>query len=148
MYSLVVVVPLFVLLLIVFKFFRRSKTFKKNENIISPFKKILLDLKIAKKDIGIESYESFAVIISNVLKKFLIKNFRYIKLEMTNNEIINALNKDASNDWKTLSMITEILSITEKVEFSKKTLSVVQQRGLYKKTCQVILKINRIKRKK
>ncbi len=126
-----------------FKKIRRHVFWKRQTNVFptNPLREILRNLRIVKKNISVDSDESTAMMLSEILKKFLKQTFRYINFEMTNTEILKKLNQDAKNDWETLSLITEIFSLTEQVKFAKRRLSTQQQLGIYKKTCQVILKI-------
>lgn len=114
----------------------------------SPLKSAIFELIKIKKSISKETYDGVSMMLSSTLRSFLGKIFRYIRPEMTNTEIINALNRDPGNDWQTISLVTEVLSLTERVNFAKKQLSVPQQLGLYKKTGTVILKIWKERREK
>lgn len=137
---------------VIFSLIRKVSTLikgrsKNQTTIVDPIKETLDSLKIVKKSIGKDSYETFAVLLSNTLKKYLSYEFKYIKNTYTNDEILKKFNSDIKNDWEDSSSVTEILSLTEKVKFAKKKLSILQQRSLYKKTCLIILRIWRTRRK-
>lgn len=108
----------------------------------------MIALMEVKRNISKESCECVSAMLSSILRTYLSQIFPYVHIEMTDPEIIEALRKDANNDWQILSQISEIFSLTERVNFAKKKLSVAQQRGLYKKTGRVILKIWQTKKGK
>lgn len=135
---------------VIFASFRRSYLRKKRDNEYvppkTPLRLAFADLVRIKRNVSRDSYDSVAVMLSDTLRTFLGNIFEYVRPEMTNSEIIEEMNKDAGNDWETLSLVTEVLSLTERVNFAKKRLSVPQQLGLCKKAGTVILKIWRTRR--
>jgi hypothetical protein len=60
-------------------------------------------------------------------------------MKITSEETINKLLSNAQNDWSVISLLTEVLKLTDAVKYSQRKLSKIQQKGIYKKACKFVL---------
>jgi hypothetical protein len=138
-----------ILVAVAWKFFarKRAKTFLRTEAKPSPLKLAIGDLRIARRNIGKNSSETFAGLLMSATKRYLSAEFKYVDGAKTSDEILAKLVYDATNDWEISSLATEIFSLSDQVRFARRELAIAQQRGMYKKACRLILGVSRSKRK-
>jgi hypothetical protein len=74
--------------------------------------------------------------------------YRISSSKTTSEETINNLLSNAQNDWSIISLLTEVLKLTDAVKYSQRKLSKIQQVGIYKKACRFVLLSERFFRAK
>ncbi|MDR2720816.1 MAG: hypothetical protein LBB15_00815 [Puniceicoccales bacterium] len=137
------------LVVIIWKYFSKkiAKVPRQTERKLSPLKIAIGDLKIARRNIGKNSSRAFISLLIAAIRHYLSVKFKYIDGAKTSDEILAKLTHDITNNWKISSLATEIFSLSDRVNFAKRELTVAQQRGIYKKACKLILEISRSRKK-
>jgi hypothetical protein len=131
-------------LLLIFRAFRKREVSLKCSVKQTSLKIAINELKIAKKNIASGCSEAFMKSLTSAVKNYLFAKFKYIDSAKTNSEILTKFAGDVANDWETLSLLTEILSLSDESEFAERDLSLNQRRGIYKKACRLILRVSRV----
>jgi hypothetical protein len=134
---------------IIWKFIaeKRAKASQRVEKAPSPLKSAIGDLKIARKNIGKNLSKTFVNLLASAIKRYLSVEFKYIDEAKTSDEILAKFAHDATNDWGISGLAAEIFSLSDRVNFAKRELTVAQQRGMYKKACRLILGVSRSRKK-
>jgi hypothetical protein len=99
----------------------------------------LKNLKLARAQISTATFREFSQLLSFALKMYIRAAHRLPSAIVTTEEMINGLMADASNDWSVISLLSEVLKLTDSVKYSQRKLSISQQRGLYKKACKFVI---------
>lgn len=120
---------------------------KKNNNVVICKKHhiaaFLPKLKLARKEICDDGGNKFIINISRVLREYLSDIYHVDALSITTEELVKVLLADAKNELNVISNISEVLRLSDMVKFSQRKLSIMQQRGIYKKILRFILSMER-----
>lgn len=122
--------------------------FKKKRNIVIVCKRsritvFLPKLRLARKEICDDGGNVFIINVSRVLREYLSDVCHIDALAITTEELIKCLLADAKNELNVISSISEVLRLSDTVKFSQRKLSVIQQRGIYKKVLRFVLSMER-----
>lgn len=122
--------------------------FKKKRNIVIVCKRsritvFLPKLRLARKEICDDGGNVFIINVSRVLREYLSDVYHIDALAITTEELIKCLLADAKNELHVISSISEVLRLSDTVKFSQRKLSVIQQRGIYKKVLRFVLSMER-----
>lgn len=122
--------------------------FRKRNNTVVVVKKsrvavLLPKLKLSRKDICDDGGNEFIIKISLVLREYLSEVYHIDALSITTEELVKVLLADAKNELNVISSISEVLRLSDTVKFSQRKLSIMQQRGIYKKILRFILSMER-----
>lgn len=122
--------------------------FKKKRNIVIVCKRsritvFLPKLRLARKEICDDGGNVFIINVSRVLREYLSDVYHIDALSITTEELIKCLLADAKNELHVISSISEVLRLSDTVKFSQRKLSVIQQRGIYKKVLRFVLSMER-----
>ena len=115
-----------------------------NESIV---KKTLENLKSARTQISCQSYREFSNLLAQALREYIQAAYGISSFITTTEELTKHMLANAKNDLNLISNVTDVLRVIDSVKYSKRKLSIVQQRGLYKKACRFILLSERFFRK-
>ncbi|MDR2737834.1 MAG: hypothetical protein LBB18_02730 [Puniceicoccales bacterium] len=108
----------------------------------------LKNLRLARQQISVATSREFSQLLSDALRTYTHSAYKLPSSIATTEEIIDKLLSDATNDWQLISLLSEILKLTDSVKFSRRKLSIPQQNGLYGKACRFVLLSERIFRKR
>ena len=122
--------------------------FRKRNNTVIVVKKsrvavLLPRLKYSRKGICDDGGNEFIIKISLVLREYLSEVYHIDALSITTEELVKVLLADAKNELNVISSISEVLRLSDTVKFSQRKLSIMQQRGIYKKILRFILSMER-----
>ncbi|MDR1413737.1 MAG: hypothetical protein LBI56_02240 [Puniceicoccales bacterium] len=137
--------------LLLFTFFLRRKTKcekrKPSPIKISPLGAFRKDLRQIRQQMSAATSQEFSRLLSRALKIYLGATLGIPSLKMSSEEIIDKLLSSTVSDWTIASLLAEILQITDSVKYSKRRLSLLQQRGIYGKACKFIILSERFLRR-
>jgi hypothetical protein len=119
-----------------------------NPNNLSRVKKTIKNLRLARAQMSNSMFREFAQLLSKALRIYVLMAYKIPSTQITSEEIITRLMSDASNDWVTISLLAEVLRLTDSVKYSQRKISVPQQRGIYKKACRFVCLSERFFRKR
>ena len=146
-----VIVVSVIILIFVYLFYEKKKRAKpicestlNNESIV---KKTLENLKSARTQISCQSYQEFSNLLAQALREYIQAAYGISSFITTTEELTKHMLANAKNDLNLISNVTDVLLVIDSIKYSKRKLSIVQQRGLYKKACRFILLSERFFRK-
>lgn len=105
----------------------------------SPMGLALKNLRLARAQISDSNFLEFSKLLSRAMRIYILSAYKLPSPRITSEEIIDRLLANASNDWRIIGLLAEILKLTDSVKYSKRRLSLPQQRGIYKKACSFVL---------
>ncbi|MDR1890659.1 MAG: hypothetical protein LBQ23_00535 [Puniceicoccales bacterium] len=97
------------------------------------------NLRLARAQISDSTFHEFSKLLSFALKVYVRGAYKIPSMKITSEETINKLLSNAQNDWSVISLLTEVLKLTDAVKYSQRKLSKIQQKGIYKKACKFVL---------
>jgi hypothetical protein len=106
---------------------------------LSPVKLTLTSVRLARAQISGSTFYEFSKSRSSALRLYIRLVYKIPSSRVTTEEIISKLLSKPQNDRSLISLLTEVLTLTDGVKYSKRTLSTTQQRGIYKKACKFVL---------
>lgn len=148
--SPVVIVPI-VILIFVYLLYKKKKQSKLvceiTQSNVSIIQKTLENLKSARAQISCQSYREFSNLLAQALREYIQAAYGISSFITTTEELTKHMLANAKNDLNLISNVTDVLRVIDSIKYSKRKLSIVQQRGLYKKTCRFVLLSERFFRK-
>lgn len=138
--TIIVVVALF------HKYLPRKKILAEEKTLTS-FEQVFLDLKNARKCISEDSYDVFAMKVSSAVRSYIRREFDIHAEYITTDEFLDKFISNVDNEWYTISIVTDLLRLSDMAKFAKRKLSIAQQRGIYSKACRFVRIIESKKRK-
>lgn len=117
------------------------------EKTLNSFEQVFLDLKNARKCISEASYDVFAMKVSSAVRSYIRREFDIHAEYITTEEFLDKFISNVDNEWYTISIVTELLRLSDMAKFAKRKLSIAQQRGIYSKACRFVRIIESKKRK-
>ncbi|MDR1595301.1 MAG: hypothetical protein LBR91_00005 [Puniceicoccales bacterium] len=125
-----------------YKFFKKRAAMR---SVVSPrggqsrVKVALKNLRMARAEIGDATFREFAILLSRALKIYIRSAYGFPALSTTSEEIVGKLIANGTNDWSVIGPVAEIFRLADAVKYSQRRISVLQQRGIYRKACRFIL---------
>ena len=138
-----VIVVSVIILIFVYLFYEKKKRAKpvcESSSInVSIVQKTLENLKSARAQISCQSYQEFSNILAQALREYIQTAYGISSFITTTEELTKYMLANEKNDLSLISNVTDVLRVIDSVKYSKRKLSIVQQRGLYKKACRFVL---------
>lgn len=148
--SPVIIIPIVILIFVylLYKKKKRSKSIcESSPNVSSIIQKTLENFKSARAQISCQSYQEFSNLLAQALREYIQAAYGISSFITTTEELTKHMLANAKNDLNLISNVTDVLRVIDSVKYSRRKLSIVQQRGLYKKACRFVILSERFARK-
>ena len=129
-----------------YKYWPRKKIFSV-EKTLNSFEQVFRDLKSARKCISGDLCDVFAMKISSAVRTYIRREFNIKAEYITTEEFLDKFISNVDNEWYTISIVTDLLKLSDMAKFARRKLSIAQQRGIYSKACQFVRIVESKKRK-
>lgn len=142
----VTTILIIVVAVLAYKYWPRKKILAE-EKTLNSFQQVFRDLKSARKCISEDSYDIFAIKISSAVRAYIRREFSIHAEYITTEEFLDKFISNVDNEWYTISIVTDLLKLSDMAKFARRKLSIAQQRGIYSKACKFVRIIEAKKRK-